>query len=383
MHLNNIKWVLRMKLELKTRTDVEDLSTGCTFFGTGGGGSKEIGLRMLYPHVDEGRVITIIDVSDVKDNDWIACPYYSGTIAPPTPEIESARSRFPWDYYEKELVTGLQMLEDHLNIKFSAVAPFELGGVNTPAPIDAALKHGIPCVDGDYSGRAVPEICQNTVCVKNFSMAPLALVDWFGNKTLVKEIINYEMGERISKAVSEVAWGRVGNVAFPVKGQEFHKVIIPGTLSLSYNVGRTIRECRESGDDPAEKIVEKYGGWVLFKGKVVEKTWENREGYMWGETSIKGSGIKPGSTLKVWFKNENHMTWLDNKPWIMSPDIIEIINQKTGEPITNTDIKSGDSVSVIGMKAAHDIFREPAGLDVLGPKHFGFDVQYTPIEKAV
>ena len=103
---------------------------------------------------------------------------------------------------------------------------------------------------------------------------------------------------------------------------------------------------------------------------------------MWGETEIKGSGIKPGSKLKVWFKNENHVTWLDNKPWIMSPDIIEIIDEKTGEPITNTDIKKGDKVSVIGMEGG-SIFRGAEGLKVLGPRHFGFDLDYTPIEKLV
>jgi DUF917 family protein len=371
-----------MVLILKTRTDLEDLATGCSFFGTGGGGSKQLGLNMLYPHVDSGKKIEIVKTSFVNDNDWVACPYYSGTIAPPTPEIEALRNRFPQDYFEKELPTGLAALEDFMGIKFKAVAPFELGGVNTPAPIDAAVKHGIPCVDGDYSARAVPEICQNTVCVKNFSMAPMALIDWFGNKSIVQHVINYEMGERISKGLSEVAWGRLGNVAFPLKGTDFHDAIIPGTLTKSYNVGKIIRESRESGDDPGEKIVEKIGGWILFRGKVTGRLWENKAGYMWGETEITGKGIKPGKKLRVWFKNENHITWLDNKPWITSPDIIEIINAKTGDPITNTDIKSGDNVTVIGMKS-EEIFRSPDGLKVLGPKHFGFELDYKPIEKLV
>ena len=371
-----------MTLILKTRTDVEDLTTGCTFFGTGGGGDKQLGLNMLYPHVDAGKTIEIVDVKTIMNDDWIACPFFSGTIAPPTPEIEALRTRFPWDYFEKELALGLAILEEHMDVKFAAVAPFELGGVNTPAPIDAAVKHGITCVDGDYAGRAVPEICQNTVCVKEFSMAPMALVDWFGNKSIVDHVINYEMGERISKGLSEVAWGRLGNVAFPVQGEAFHDAIIPGTLTKSYEVGKLIRESRESGDDPADKIVEQEGGWVIFRGEVIERTWENRVGYMWGETVIKGSGVKPGSKLKVWFKNENHITWLDEEPWITSPDIIEIIDEKCGEPITNTDIKKGDKVSVIGMKT-EPIFRTPGGLKVLGPKHFGFDLKYKPIEDLV
>jgi DUF917 family protein len=371
-----------MTLLLKTRTDVEDLTIGCNFFGTGGGGSRQMGLNMLYPHVDKGKVIEIVDTKSVKNEDWVACAYYSGTIAPPTSEIEALRKRFPWDYFEKELPTGLAALEEYMGVKFKAVAPFELGGINTPAPIDAAVKHGIPCVDGDYSARAVPEICQNTVCIKGFSMAPMALIDWFGNRSIVSNVINYEMGERISKALSETAWGRLGNVAFPVKGPDFHEAIIKGTLTKSYKVGRILRESRESGDDPADKVVENVGGWILFRGEVTGRTWENREGYMWGETEITGTGIKPGKKLKVWFKNENHVTWLDNKPWITSPDIIEIIDSKTGNPITNTDIKKGNKVSVIGMKA-ENIFREPEGLKVLGPRHFGFDLDYKPIEKLV
>ncbi|MHA1907924.1 MAG: DUF917 domain-containing protein, partial [Candidatus Thorarchaeota archaeon] len=182
--------------------------------------------------------------------------------------------------------------------------------------------------------------------------------------------------------LSEVAWGRVGNVAFPLQGKDFHDAIIPDTLTKSYNIGKIIRESRESGDDPAEKIVESQGGWVIFRGEVAGKTWENRDGYMWGETLIKGSGIKPGNKMRIWFKNENHITWLNDKPWMTSPDIIEVIDSKTGEPITNTDIKEGDKVSVIGMKSP-SVFRTPEGLNVLGPKHFGFDLDYQPIEDLV
>jgi DUF917 family protein len=102
-----------MTLILKSMTDVEDLTVGCTFFGTGGGGSKDLGLLFLYPHIDAGKTIKIVDVNTINDDDWVACPFYSGTIAPPTPEIVAARSRYPWDFLGKELSTGLTMLEEH------------------------------------------------------------------------------------------------------------------------------------------------------------------------------------------------------------------------------------------------------------------------------
>ena len=85
-------------------------------------------------------------------------------------------------------------------------------------------------------------------------MAPMALVDWFGNKYIIPHVINYEMGERISKALSEVAWGRLGNVSFPVQGTDFKDAIIPGTLTKSYQVGKMIRSLREVASNRAPNL---------------------------------------------------------------------------------------------------------------------------------
>ena len=43
-------------------------------------------------------------------------------------------------------------------------------------------------------------------------------------------------------------------------------------------------------------------------------------------------------------------------------------------------IAEGHQVAVIGLRAVEQ-FRSPKGLDILGPGHFGFDMNYTPIEK--
>jgi DUF917 family protein len=96
------------------------------------------------------------------------------------------------------------------------------------------------------------------------------------------------------------------------------KLIIPGGVSLSQEIGRRIRQALEAGKDPAVAAVEAMGGWILFRGRVLCKEWENRDGYMFGTTTIDGDGIHMGHTLKVWFKNENHITYLDEKPYVTS-----------------------------------------------------------------
>lgn len=113
---------------------------------------------------------------------------------------------------------------------------------------------------------------------------------------------------------------------------------------------------------------------------VVRKEWEDRDGYMFGTLHIEGTGRDQSHELRIWLKNENHITWLDNEPWVCSPDLISIVDPGTATGFTNTDISVGDSVAVLGSPGL-DIFRSPEILDTAtGPRYYGFDVEYIPIE---
>jgi len=97
---------------------------------------------------------------------------------------------------------------------------------------------------------------------------------------------------------------------------------------------------------------------------------------------ITGEGDHAGHLLKIWFKNENHMSWLDDRPFVCSPDILEVCDAETGEPQVNTYLAEGQWVAVVGTKRREQ-FDTEAGLATLGPKHFGWDVPFTPIETLV
>jgi DUF917 family protein len=373
-------------LKLQTKLDVEDFVRGCTFFGTGGGGSPATGLRILLEDLEKLGEIIIYDVTHVRDDAYVVTPYLMGSIAPKTPEvIEKMRSlglTKKIGLAERILSYAVLELEKYIGVEFEAVVAVELGGGNTPGPVDVALTLGKMIVDGDYAGRAIPEIDQITTYLYDIPPYPAVYVDEYGNKTVVSRAINYLMAERLGKLISVAAFGLVGGANFALSGREMKRAIIPGTLTESYVVGRTLREAVERGEDPAIAVAKKMNGYVLFKGIVKRKEWEDREGYMWGTTYIEGVDVFEKHTAKIWFKNENHLMWFDNKVIATSPDIIEVIDAKTGEPITNTDLREGMLVSVVGLKG-REPFRTPKGLEVLGPKHFGFDVDYIPIEKRI
>jgi hypothetical protein len=213
-------------------------------------------------------------------------------------------------------------------------------------------------------------------------MWPITSVDEWGDRTVIKEAISYEMAERVGKLISAAAFGLVGDAGFLMKGKDMKEVLIPGTLTESLNIGRKIREARESGRDPVQAIVDVVNGWLLFKGTVMEKEWEDKEGYYWGTHKLKGIDEFKGREFKYWFKNENHISWMDGKPYVTSPDIFSAVDLGTGKPRTNPSIKEGDKLTIIGMKAREQ-FRTSKGLKIVGPTHFGFDLDYKPIEKIV
>ncbi len=373
-------------LRLHDRKEVEDFVRGCTFLGTGGGGSPHTGLKILLEDLEKYGDIIIHGVEDIRDDAYVVTPYLMGSIAPKTPELIAKMASLGMTrkigLAERILVYAVMELEKYLGVEFDGVVAVELGGGNTPGPVDVAVVLGKKIVDGDYAGRAIPEIDQITPYIHDIPPYPAVYVDEYGNKTVVAKSINYAMAERIGKLVSVASFGLVGGANFALTGKEMKKIIIPGTLTEAYTIGKTLREAVEAGKDPAIEVAKKMNGYVLFKGVVERKEWEDREGYMWGTTHLKGIENFENHRAKIWFKNENHMMWFDDKVIATSPDIIAVINASTGEPITNTDIKEGSVVSVVGLKG-REPFKTPKGLEVLGPSHFGFDVEYVPIERRV
>ena len=158
------------------------------------------------------------------------------------------------------------------------------------------------------------------------------------------------------------------------------KMIIPGTITESYQLGRAIRGAQEAGTDPVETILDQTGGWLLFRGELKEKTWSAESGYYEGYHKFMGVDEFKGHVYKVWFKNENHVTWHDGDVHVMSPDMICQVDSQTGEPVTNHQLEKGRTVALIGVQA-RALHRRDSILDKLAPCHYGFDIDYIPMEK--
>jgi DUF917 family protein len=369
---------------LKNKQDVEDFIRGVTFMGTGGGGDPKLGLDFLVKALEEGYKLSWVDISEINEEEWVAMPFYMGSIAPISEENLKKLKEMGLGEptVERPLIKAVQELEKYKQIKLGALIAGELGGSNTPAPLDTAARLNKVFIDGDFAGRAIPELTQATPCVKNKSICPLVMCDLWGNVNIIESAINFRMVEEYGRSIVMVTNQMTGNIGFLMKVKELKEVMIPGTLTDSYVVGKTIREAREAaGHDPVEKVVEVIGGHLLFKGTVIEREFEDKKGFMFGTHVFEGLDEFQGHTFKIWFKNENHITWLDNKPYVCSPDIITVVALGDCEPITNTYLKVRQQVAVIGK--SHIKYRDKGDVNLLTPKHFGFDIEWKPMEQVL
>lgn len=367
---------------ITSMTDLDDFVRGSTLYGTGGGGPQVLGKQLLLGSFEEGKDLSFTSIDDLPDDAWVCTAFYMGSIAPLTPEEEERKADL--GLVEKTeprvLVPAVRELEKELGIEIAAIVPVELGGLNCPAPVDAAAQMGKKLVDGDLAGRAVPEVAQTTPRLLGYPITPISCCDAWGNVSMIRQTHSYDVAELLGKMLSIPAFEPIGLACFAMTVADAKRAVVPGTMTRNIATGAAVRQAREEGRDPAQAFADVAGGTVVFRGEVSRKDWESKGGYMYVDLFVAGAGDWAGRTFKIWVKNENHLSWIDDELFITSPDLLQCVLEDSGEPLTNTDIAVGDHVAVVAVP--NPAYRTPEGIKVLGPYHYGFkDLPYVPMEE--
>ena len=374
-----------MSQTLETVADCEDFVAGCLFMGTGGGGDPQEGTQVLTAALNDGLDLGWHDADAIEDGTLTAMVYGIGSIAPPSAEkanlVRRMHLRTTDEPQDELFCRAIEALSAHLGQQIGCIVAAELGASNTPLPIVAAARLDIPIVDGDYSGRAVPEEMQSTPYAYGVSSDPLAAIDRWGNRIIVAQAANPYMLERLARHIAIACIDGAAIASTPLPASEMKRIVVPNTLSQCLSVGRACRRAIESGDDPVAAALAITGGWRLFEGVVVAKEWRDSDGFMIGTLEVEGTAESTGHRMRAWFKNEIHVTWLDDHPWVCSPDLVTLVDPASGRGFTNTDVADGDQVVAVGMRGLEVLRRPAALLNGSGPAYFGFGVSYVPIEQ--
>jgi hypothetical protein len=164
----------------------------------------------------------------------------------------------------------------------------------------------------------------------------------------------------------------------PRTGAEVKKWGIHGTTTKAIAIGQAVREAQRKHDDPIAAILSVEPGKLLYKGKVLDVARRATEGFLRGVLRLDGLDDWRGSAMIINFQNEWIVAYRDDKPLAMTPDLICVLDSVSGEAVGSETVRYGQRVTVIALPPPA-VFLSPRGLDHVGPRAFGYDIDFRSV----
>lgn len=329
----------------------------------------------------QGKKFTMVSVDDMPD-DWITITSGGAGGGGAWQYVLDRTKQQNLQTVQNGTTLAAQALAKHLGKTFNAVIRTEGDGA-TAAGLMLAADLGVPIVDACLSGRARPEVQQQIPFVMGIPAAPSAYVTRWGDVIFLDKAVDDYRVEDIARAVAVSSGGGSGGVMNAMSGTDVKRGVIKGALTQAIEIGRAAREATAQNADPVAAILKVVHGYKLFHGTVSRSETRGDRGFTWSDVVLNGLGGDAGHTYKIFVKNENIVTWRDDKPDAMSPDFIQNLDPRTGDAHLGPTLgayKEGAEIVMIAWPAS-PMWRTPKGIEVFGPRHFGFDFDYVPIEE--
>lgn len=345
-----------MQLDAAT---IDSYALGCAILSAGGGGDPTIGLVTARHAICEYGPVRVVDTGDV-DPDALVMP--CGLIGSPT----VAQERI-WSGDE-----GVQLADSATRLRRRAVdilMCFEIAGVNGLLPVMWAARLGLGLLDADGMGRAFPEMQQVSMHVAGVPASPAVLTDGRGN-VLVMEAADNLSAERLVRSTAVSFGGTCAAAVYLMAGATTRTATIAGSVSRALRVGTAMND-RESGWSDA--LAEEAGGRVLMEGRIIELERRPGAGFTSGHAVVDGSRGPSRRRLRLELQNEVLAALEDGEVVATVPDIIAVLGLDDGRPVVTEHLQYGQPVGVVALPAP-GVWQTAAGLDVVGPRSFGYDL---------
>jgi uncharacterized protein len=266
---------------------------------------------------------------------------------------------------------------DVIGRKPAALVAIEIGGMNSMTPLVLGARLGIPILDADLCGRAVPHMELTTAWLNGIWASPTVIADEHGNLVTIKAI-NDRWADRIARAATMEFGAMAVGVGYLMTGAQCRIATVLDSLSYAEAIGATIRQARTNKSDVLEAITDVTNGTVLFTGKVVDVQRKVAHSHSVGQFTISGSDTNRGSTCVIDFENENLIAWNDGEVVATTPDLITLVDLDSGATVQTELVRYGLRTAVLGIPA-DAAWHTPAGIALFGPGRWGYDVPFHPV----
>ena len=353
-----------------TWEDLDALALGCGVLGTGGGGDSYItllGCRKLYR---QGHRFHLIHPDDLADDDMVAELGIMGA-----PLVGEERLTDP-----AQCARPARAMEQYMGKPFAAVMSAEIGGANGVMPLLVAAAMNLPMVDADPRGRAFPEMQMSGFPIQGFPLFPVTLSDIRANDVIITESASPTWSERILRRICTEMGSEAALCRPPRSGKTIREKAIIGTVSQAIRIGEAIIKARGGHRDPVQAVIDSEQGIEVFRGKVIDVMRRTTDGFLRGNIDVDGLDEFAGRTCRIDFQNEYIIAWLDGSLTVTVPELICVLDAVSGEAIGTEQIRYGQRIAVVALPA-DTILTSERGLQVVGPRAFGYDSDFVSLHQ--
>ncbi|MFG1700579.1 DUF917 domain-containing protein [Nonomuraea sp. NPDC049309] len=347
--------------------DIQALARGCAVLGTGGGGDVRTGSLAAVRAVREYGPVPLVRLDDLP-GDALVVPL-SG-IGAPTVSHEMIHG-------EDEPKRIAEEVERIFGRPPSAIMSSEIGGANGVAPVAWAAQLGLPLLDVDGMGRAFPEVQMVSMYVAGIPADLVIMSDVAGNVVTIRPLDGL-WSERIARAVCVAVGSHALMADYVLTADTARGAVIEGSVTRALEVGRAT----QGAADPLEALRESLGAVRLITGKLTDVERRTTGGFVRGTATIEGTGDDRGRRLSVELQNENLVAIEDGRVRAMVPDLITVVDTETAVAIQTESLRYGQRVTVLAWPC-DPLWRTGKGLETAGPRAFGYDLDYVPVEELV
>jgi len=338
-----------------TIDQLDDIAAGAAFLATGGGGDPYLACLCAKQGLKTYGPAQLLAPEDLAEDAFVIAP---GAVGAPTTSLELLPS-------VDEAVRVVEAYAELVGRKPDALVSFEIGGSNSLIPIVAAAALGIPMIDGDGMGRALPEATMMTYAIAGFAPTPAVGIDYAGN-TERFDVEDVESYEPVIRRFAMERGGMAVSAEFGMTGAQLKSCVVPHTVSLSAKLGRYLRSGEGNAAEREDELAKLFEGTIygdlelIASGLVSDYTSKVIGGFDVGEATLE-STVPGAPDLTVSVKNEFLAVKQGGTTLACLPDLIILVDFETAWPINAERLRFGQRVGVFRIGSpAH--YTTPKGL---------------------
>ena len=335
------------------REELTKIVYGSSYYGGGGGGANEEGLALIKAMYQEDphASIQMIDISEMEDDPNVVSTMVAALGSPVATKGKT---------FQEESVNAVKGMGDEAkfsgkNLKY--VYSGEMGGGYTLLPLYAAWKCGLPIIDTDGNGRAVPELNTGLLPVHGIPTSPIVLASEAGDTMAARteDPMDCAACEKIARSMCQAFDQGIGIAAWMMNKKQHLQASALGQITRAIQVGGIIMTSPTSG------VIERLMNYfdinrtpfraIVPAGTITDIRISTAGGFDTGVTSIRADN---GQVFQVIFQNENLYVQSGEKTIVTVPSIISMLDlshEQMAVPVSNSETYVGMRVALTETKA--------------------------------